>query len=234
VDTAPLKKPVLAWADEILPEQVHFVGGNPILAPSEESQSGLEGARADLFRKGLFCLVPSPTADSAAVKLATDLVSILGAKPLYFDPVEHDGQLAFVEHLPLILGLALLQTATEQPTWRELRKVAGPAFRSSTDLAVGDPAAASELCLSNRENVARWIDALIASLASIRQSLIDNQAEELAGRFTIAKEERDRWLQDWASGEWYEGSRTEMPTRRSMMDNLFGTFWRRKPKRDES
>jgi prephenate dehydrogenase len=234
MDTASLKEPVLAWAAETLPEKVHFVGGNPILSQSVDSPGGLEAARADLFRNGLFCVVPSPTADPAAVKLVTDLVAILGAKPLFFDPLEHDGQLAAVEHLPAILALALVETVSRQPIWRDLRQVAGPAFEISTHLVAADPAAHRDMYLSNRDNIVRWIDVFTASLTSIRQALVENRSEELVGRFGDALSERGKWLQDRASGQWQEGPRPEMPTRASMLEGLFGTFWRRKPKTEES
>lgn len=232
MDTATLKGPVLAWASEILPEQVHFVGSNPILNRAVEGQGGLEAARADLFHNGLFCLVPAPTADSAAVKLATDLTSILGAKPLFFDPAEHDGQLAAVEHLPGILALALLETVIRQPTWRELRKVAGPTFEASTRTITIDPSTHSDLCLANRDNVLRWIDTFSASLASIRQALVEDQSEALAERFQEAAEERGRWLLDRGAGQWQENAQLEMPPRANLLDSFLGTFWRKTPKKE--
>lgn len=232
VDTASLKGPVLTCAKEILPDGVHFVGGNPILSGSAKGQGGLGAARADLFHNSLFCVVPSPTADPTAVKLVTDLVSILGAKPLFFDPAEHDGQLAAVEHLPAILALAMMETVMHQPTWRELRKVAGSAFEANTHLVTIDPTAHSDLYLSNRDNLLHWIDLFSASLASIRQALADNQSEAIAERFKNALEERGKWLLDRAEGRWHEGHQQEMPSKTSMVDSLFGTFWRRTLKKE--
>lgn len=234
LDTVSLKAPVMAWASEKLPEGVHFVGGNPILGAAMTGQWGLEAARADLFQRGLFCLVPSPTADADAIKLVADLVSILGARPLFLDPAEHDGLLAAVEHLPVILALAMLETVIHQPTWRELRKVAGPAFEASTQLVAANSPANSELYLLNSDNVLRWIDVLSASLDSIRKTLAEGQSEALADRFGNAVQERQKWVADRTEGQWHEGPRTEMPPRMSMLDSFFGTFWRRKPKKEES
>jgi prephenate dehydrogenase len=233
IDTASLKAQVLNWADEILPEQVFFVGSDPVLNMVVEGQGGLEAARPDLFQRGLFCLVPSVKADPAAVKLAVDLVTILGARPLFLDAVEHDGLLAAVSHLPPLLGLALLEMAIGQPTWRELRKVAGPSFESSTHLPFTDAAGYSEMCVSNRANILRWLDAFAASLASIRETLAEGQSEELKQRFEEALAERGRWLQDRAEGSWEEDAGPEVPERVGLTDNLLGTFWRRMPKRDE-
>jgi prephenate dehydrogenase len=233
MDTASLKRPVLAWANKHLPDQVHFVGGDPILSATVRGQGGLEAAQADLFRGGLFCLVPAATTDSDAIKLAADLVSLLGAKPLFLDAEEHDGLLAAVDHLPVLLALTMVETLIRQPAWRELRKVAGPTFAAGTQLITPSSVAHSDLLILNRDNIVRWIDELSASLDSIRGTLVEEDTEALVDRFLKVHEERHRWLADHAAGEWYEGPRTEMPPRMSLMDSLFGTFWRRKPKKDE-
>lgn len=233
LDTASIKGPVMAWAAEHLPDQVHFVGGDPVLSMSTHGQWGIKAARADLFHRGLFCLVPSPKAGADSVKLATDLVSILGAKPLFLDAAEHDGLQAAVEHLPAVLSLALLETVIHQPAWRELRKMAGSSFEASTQLVSGNSLEHSDLYLLNRENVLRWIDVLTASLGSIRQALAEEQSEALVDLFEGAVQERQKWLADRTEGQWHEGPRTEMPPKPSMMDSLFGTLWRRKPTKED-
>jgi prephenate dehydrogenase len=232
IDTASLKAPVMAWAAEHLPPQVHFIGGDPIPGRGSQGQGGVDTARADLFQGGLFCLMPSPTAGAESVQLASELASILGAKPLFLDAEEHDGLLAAVDHLPVLLALTTMETMISQPAWRELRKVAGPAFEASTDLVSVPSAAQSDLYLLNKSNLLRWIDNYSASLQSIRELLVQDQAEELMGRFGRAVQEWNHWMADRSEGQWMEGPRTEMPERPSMMDTFFGTFWRRKPKKE--
>lgn len=233
MDTASLKQPVLAWAAEALPDHAHFVGGDPIIGGPVDGDGGLESARADLFRNGLFCLTPSSTADPAAVKLASDLVMILGAKPVFFDPAEHDGLLAAVEHLPVFLALALLETVVHQPSWRELRKVAGASFEVATQPAMTDAAGFIDLCTSNRENVLRWIDTFSASLASIRQSLVEGQPDALTQRFDTAVDERHKWLLDRAEGRWDTSQMAEMPEKPNILADAFlGGFLRKRPSKD--
>ena len=55
LDTCSVKAPVLEWAAELLPESVHFVGGHPIVVAENMDTAS---ARADLFEKKLFCLIP--------------------------------------------------------------------------------------------------------------------------------------------------------------------------------
>ncbi len=221
MDTATLKGPVMAWAAEVLSEQVHFVGGDPIIARTGESQGGLEAARADLFQNSLFCLIPSPTANEQAVRLTSDLITILGARPLYMDAVEHDGMLAGVEHLPAVLALTLLDMMIHQPAWRELRKVAGATFETGTRLALSDPAAYGDLLTANSDDLVRWIDNFAASLASIRQILIENEPEAIAHLFQTAMEERQKWLQDRQTGQWEVLPTPEMPTNSGFLASVF-------------
>lgn len=233
MDTASIKEPVLAWAADALPDQVHFVGGDPILTEAVEGPGGLESARADLFRNGLFCLIPSPTAEPAAVKLANDLVTILGAKPLFLDAAEHDGLLAAVDQLPAILAVALLEATSKQPSWRELRKVAGAPFEVGTRAAWMNPADLTNLCMANRDNVVRWIDIYSSSLASIRQSLVEAELDPLTRRFRTSLEERAKWLHDREQGQWESGPSVAMPERSSMLADAFlGGLWRKRPKQD--
>jgi len=233
MDTATLKEPVLAWADEILPDEIHFVGSNPVIVQSVEGQGGLESARVDLFQNGLFCLTPSPKADPKAVKLATDLITILGAKPVFFDAAEHDGMMAGVEHLPPILALSLLEVVTRQPSWRDMRRVAGGAFGAATYLPAGEPIAYGDLIQANRDNVLRWLDAFSASLASVRQLVAEGEPEAIAEHFNTVLEERERWMQDRASGNW-EGDRQELPEKPNILRDAFlGGLGRKRPQKKE-
>jgi len=231
MDTASLKGPVLAWAGELLPKGVHFIGGNPIVKMLVGAPQGMEAARADLFRGGLFCLVPAPGIDERAVQMALSLVALLGAKPLFVDPAEHDGLLAAVEHLPALLSLALLEMAIGQPTWRELRRMAGAPFELGSRLPATDPGAYGTLSVANRDNLLRWIDAFAASLALVRETLAESDAEALTHRFAEAAKERDLWLQERAAGVWVEGEPSEMPERLGISELLFGSFLSRGGKR---
>jgi prephenate dehydrogenase len=221
----------MAWADEILSDEVHFVGMNPIIAGTDVTTGGLDAARADLFQKGLFCLVPSPKADPSVVQLASNLVAVLGAKPLFVDAAEHDGLMGAVDHLPPLLALTLMEATVHQPAWRELRKVAGAAFETTTYLTSNDPTVYADLFQANRDNVLRWIDAFAASLASVRQALVEDDPEALTDRFEVLIEERNRWLRDRAEGQWEMDSGAEaLPRPNLFVDTFLGGLWRKRAK----
>jgi len=233
LDTASLKSPVLAWAEELLPPQVHYVGLNPILTAEAGASGGTEKARADLFQNRLFCVVSSAKAEPEVVQMVANLVNLMGGKPLFMDAAEHDGLMSGMDQLPPVLALALLDTATQRPSWRELRKVAGAAFESGTFLTSDDPHAYSELFLMNSDNMVRWINDLISALISIRETISAGEGPILAERFGALIEQRNKWMVDRAKGDWDMDPSANMPPKPNMfVDTFLGGVGRKRQKRD--
>ena len=176
LDTANLKAPVIEWAKEYLPETVSFVGTDPVISPSEQ---GVEAATADMFEGVLWCVAPAPGASSEAVKLVSDMIYLLGAKPYFLDPFEHDGLAAGVEHLPLLLSAALMRMTFEAKTWQELRKVTGSAYESATQLPSTDADFYRDIFLHNKDNVVRWLNLYVDELLSLKEMVAGSDAEAL-------------------------------------------------------
>lgn len=193
-DTGSTKACVMEWARELLPSHVSFVGGHPMAG---KETAGMQAAEATLFRNAVYPLCPSPAADPDTVKVAVWLVeSVLGARPFFVDPHEHDGLVAGVSHLPIILSAALVSCTTQSPSWRELSKLAATGYRDLTRLSAGDPTMSRDICLSNRESLSRWIDACIAELQEYRR-LIQEESPALGERFANAHDARARWMLDF-------------------------------------
>lgn len=217
MDTAAVKAPVQAWADELLPD-VPFVGTNPVISVDP---SGDASARADLFEQRIWAICPSATTAEAAVKIASDLAARVGAKPLYLDAAEHDGMTAAVEQLPALASMALLTSAVSQPTWREMRKLAGGQFESSTRLVASDPHVFSDAMLNSQEQVVRWVDGFIDNMVAWRDLIAAGDNEAIDQAFRAAMTARDRWLQERSKGTW-ELSDTGPVEQPGMLASLFG------------
>jgi len=219
-DTASIKSPVMEWAEEILPGEVNFVGGDPIVA-NAGTEEGIDAASADLFSGVVYCLTPAAGAAPNAVRLASDFVYLLDAKPYFLDPLEHDGLMAGVDHLPFVLSTALLEIATESPSWREMRRLAGGAFENVTRFVSADPATYRDVCLVNSENIVRWIDACSGKLSELKETILAGDAEKLEQIFEEAMIARMRWLRAREAGDW-EGQSAEMPSMTGFMGRVFG------------
>jgi prephenate dehydrogenase len=211
-DTARLKAPVMCWAEELLPENVFFVGGHPIPNPAivgSRSLEGLDAASADLLRGALYCLTTPARTSSTVIDTFTGLIKALEAYPFFIDVTEHDGLQAGVEGLSDLLAVALLRATVDTPGWQEMRKFAGYRFAAAT--AAADRADEHHLAVFlNREHLLRRLDVLLGELVHLRDLLTQEDAETLEETFVTAAEGRARWIGEQERGMWVEERATGM------------------------
>jgi prephenate dehydrogenase len=226
-DTASLKVPVLQWADELLPAEVSFVGGDPILFGDD---AGIESARADLFAQKQYCLTPSARATADSVKLTADLVTMVGAIPHFIDPYEHDGLIGGTEHLADVLAVTVLRALSSSGGWRDMRRMSGATFDRVTCFSMGDPAEYRDRALLNRENLLRWIDTFQRELERFRSLVEREDGEAIEVYYGGEMDNRLQWLKDRATQNWGDmPERTEIPTSGEYFSQmLFGGLGRRR------
>ena len=193
-DVGSSKKVVLEWAQTYLPKKVEFVGGHPMAG---KETAGPESADPDLFKDRAYCIVPSPFAGQRAVSQITALAEAVGARPYFIGVDEHDSYVAAASHLPFLLSIALVGSASKSANWEDIAQVASSGFRDMTRLASGDTVMHRDICVSNPEPIVAWIDAFIRELYEIRKMLdtgdgVDAQAVEQL--FEEASEARARWM----------------------------------------
>lgn len=190
-DTATVKAPVMEWAAELLPEGVFFVGGDPIVSVEG---SGSSAVTADLFKGATWVMCTAKGTVSEAIQLVSDLVSLLGAKPYFMDALEHDSLQAATDHLPLVMGAALLNTLGQSPALREMSKVGGQNLVHLTAASTADVASLRDIAVLNRDNIARWLGEMEEALRQAREIITRGDREQIEAFFTRAQESRKRWL----------------------------------------
>jgi prephenate dehydrogenase len=178
-------------------------------------------------------VVPPQTA-SEAVKLAADLTRLLGATPLFADPMEIDGFMAATHILPQLMAAALLNITVDQPGWMDSRKMAGRAYAEVTGPVVqlGEPGGLCSSALLAGDSVVRVIDSVIASLTAIRNDIRSHNGEALSERIDRARRGRERWWSERQAADWANESLTsiEAPKASEVFGRLLG-FGGRKPKK---
>jgi prephenate dehydrogenase len=137
LDLALLKQPAIQRASRHFPANdkgaplAYLVGITPIVSINGLYTGDLEAdaARADLFDNAEILVTPDTQSPSEAISLAEDVVRLMGGRPRFMDPAEHDGLIAATEALPALLGVGmfLLQQSEGRP---ELADV-NPRWRSS-------------------------------------------------------------------------------------------------------
>jgi prephenate dehydrogenase len=197
---------------------------NPIYL--HDIDSGLEAAHPDLFRDGLMGIVSPPGIPSEAIKLAADLTRLLGATPLFADPLEMDGLVAATHILPQLIAAGLLNATVGQPGWQEGRKIAGRSYAdvSAPIMYPTEPKTLTSAAMLNRENVMRVIDGAMASLNAIRNDLKNEDEGTLEERIVRAREGRQVWLQGRMRADWAADGTVsvEAPTASEMFGRFIG------------
>ena len=96
-DTISTKGHILAAAEELLPAPARYVPGHP-MAGSE--QSGIAGARADLFEGANWILCPDERTAPEDFQRMHELITGLDARVVSLRREEHDSAIAIVSHVP--------------------------------------------------------------------------------------------------------------------------------------
>lgn len=229
--TAPLHVQVLAWAQAILPAERHLLTFTPNPRPSLiEFQQINNQPDADLFKNGSIVIGSTAETNPNAVRLAADLARMLDAKPIYFDPYEADGVLAFARLLPYLSAAAVTRSAANQAGWKESRKLAGQELILATqalDLP-SEKTILGQYALLNGQNSLRAVDALIQELTQLREMIANQDDHALRAYLEQAANQRSAWLEARASGRWEKIDPPPLPTSGEQLSKLF--WFRGKPK----
>ncbi len=231
-DTGSTKSQVMAWADELLPDSMNFIGGHPMAGKAVS----IEGAEATMFKGATWCVSPSVNATDESVQTVLGIVSALEAEPRFIDPHEHDGFVGAVSHLPFMLSIALMRAVANDGSWKELCQLSSSGFQDVSRLAGGDPHMHRDICATNSDNVVRWIDAAIDNLEHMRNLIQDGSEEameELLEEMDKAQHARAQWVTSERDGRMLQEPESEIANTsvgEQMQQMLFGSLFRRRPK----
>jgi len=236
IDTSPIKKPVLEWVNEFLPETCHYVGFTPVINAEylDESAFGPEVSHEDLFRDNLMGVITNQTASTEAIKMATNLAKLLGASPYFSDAGEMDGLMSMVHLMPQVLAAAMLRISLDAPGWREARKVAGKPYYQLINPFGQDelPGALASSISNNQENTTRLINDLITALVEIRDLSDQTDQVEIEESFKKLQQGRDLWFANRKEGEWVD--RPKIETRQGgVLSQLLGFMGPKQPREDK-
>lgn len=237
IDTSPVKTAVAEWAKQILSTENYFVAWTPSLnaAYLRETNLGLDAAHADLFQNSLIYITAPLGTPGQALKLASDLTTLVGATPMFADPYEVDGLIAANHLLPALTAAALFNTIQDQPGWREGKRLAGKtlAEASAPILHPNEREAFGQAALLNQENVLRMIDNYITSLMSLRELIKEQNAKELQTMLKHALEGKQEWLRERQEAPWINGEKStfDTPTAGDILGRLIGLGGNKKKNR---
>ena len=175
-DVASTKAGVVAAAAEYLSDAT-FIGGHP-MAGSE--RSGVEAARADLFKDAYYVLTPSADTPPESYRALHALATSLGARVIAIDPAVHDDAVAVVSHTPHVAAAALTRLAARRADTEEgVMRLAAGGFKDTTRIAAGSPELWTGICMDNAVALGESLAALTRDLAVFAEALSARDARAI-------------------------------------------------------
>jgi prephenate dehydrogenase len=179
-------KQIIVEAMNSLPERFEALGGHPICGKENLS---LENAEATLYHNAPFVLTPPQRISARASAAALQIISAIGAHPVWLDAATHDRMLAFTSHLPFLLASALTMTAPAGAA-----ALVGPGFNSTSRLASTPSSMMLGILQTNRKNVLEAISIFRNNLDSIEQAIRSEDSNNLEEILDDARLKRQKFL----------------------------------------
>jgi prephenate dehydrogenase len=205
LDMSPLKSVVAGWFEKYVPAGRHYIGLVPAINPLMlmETGRGIDAARADLFDKATIGIAAPMNVRPEAVKLAEDLVKLLGGQPLFLDLLEADGMMMTAHVLPQVIAAGVLNATVGQPGWDEARRFAGRPYAQVAGVLGDDTLdALKQLLLLNSEKTVHSLDQVIGALTHLRNAVRDGDSQDLEKRLHLAFDDQSAWLQERSRAKW--------------------------------
>ena len=162
-----------------------FVPGHPI-AGSEDS--GVAAGRGDLFRGREVILTPRLETSADAQAVVTAMWRLTGAWVSTMSIADHDAALAASSHSPHMVAYALTAALGNDPLLP--MRHGGGALRDMTRIAGSDPVMWRDVAVTNRDALLEAMDNFSASLATLRELVVDGDAGALHDYFRACRQIR--------------------------------------------
>lgn len=167
----------------------HFIGGHPMCG---SERTGFANATDHLLENAYYIITPTSRVEDSRVSDFKALVESLGSIPMILDYKKHDYATAAISHLPHIIASSLVNLVSDlDDDSQTMRTIAAGGFKDITRIASSSPEMWQNICLSNREQILRLMDAYIESLTDIRRMVFQEQAEDMMAFFQNSKDYRD-------------------------------------------
>ncbi len=189
-DAGSVKGSLVQTLSDVLPKQVHFVGGHPIAG---REKSGVMAATGVLYKGCRTILTPTEQTNRDALNKVKAMWESVGAKVFEIDPFDHDRILSFVSHLPHVVAYALMEMLTH-PRISPLNPVEYSAggLRDFTRIAASSPEMWRDIFLANKDAVIEGIDVYQETLEKIKKKILINDGDGLIEVFKRANDIREK------------------------------------------
>lgn len=161
-----------------MPSRFQVIGGHPMCG---RETAGLAAAAADLYQGQTFILCRTSRTTPPVEQLVLQIVSLIGAQPLFLAAERHDELVALTSHLPYLVAAILMQQASraageEGAVWQ----VSASGFYDTTRLSGSNAAMMLDILLTNQTAVLFQLEQYQANLTAVIALLKEADPDTLA------------------------------------------------------
>jgi arogenate dehydrogenase (NADP+) len=200
-DVGSVKQPVLERWQGLLSQagrerQVGlFVASHPMAGTA---LAGVEAGVAGLFQGRPWVATPGADTAPRALALVEALANAVGARWLTCGAADHDRAVAWISHLPVLVGAALLQAADLGSGAAGLgdlaRALASSGFADTTRVGGGNPELGTLMARCNREALLACLDGYREAIGTLQELVRSERWQDLAGALEEAQRLRPGFL----------------------------------------
>jgi prephenate dehydrogenase len=196
-DVGSVKASVVAELEPLLTmSNAQFIGSHP-MAGAEKM--GVLNARGDLFEGAVCAVTPTAKSSPELLQKLEEFWQSIGARTLRLTADLHDDLVSRSSHLPHVVAAGLANYVLSPMHPKEQAMLCATGFQDTTRVASGSPEMWRDICLANRQNLARVLGVFIEDMQEFQLAL-ENQDMKAVEEFLLqAKERRDAWQGQLAS-----------------------------------
>ena len=200
-DVGSVKQPVLDRWQGLLSQAGRggqlglFVASHPMAGTA---LAGVEAGVVGLFQGRPWVATPDGRTDPGALALVEALAKAVGARWLTCGAADHDRAVAWISHLPVLVGAALLRAADQGSGAAGLgnlaRALASSGFADTTRVGGGNPELGTLMARCNREALLACLDGYQEAIGTLQELVQHERWQDLAGALDDAQRLRPTFL----------------------------------------
>ncbi len=187
---------------------------------------------ADLFSNGLMVISSPVGTDPQAIQSVLDLAAVIGASPMFSDPLESDGLITQSDLFPRLLSMLYVQAISAQSGWKDAKKVTGPEFWQMSKMTYEFPSgnAAAHEITAHRSYMLHLLDMMRDQIDQFSEKLQQDDSEELKKSIQKILDANIVWMNRRISGDWDSPEGKIEIKKEGLAKRLFGIeFPKKKP-----
>jgi prephenate dehydrogenase len=181
-DVGSVKGRLVYELEFLMPDGVYYIGSHPIAG---SDKSGIDDARADLFKNARCIITATDSSDESAKEKIVSIWEAVGAKVEHMDSFKHDEIYAIVSHFPHVIAYAIVNTVGDIDS--KYIAYAGKGFKDTTRIALSSPELWRDISIFNKENLIKVISIFKKNLDRVEGLLLSDDVSGVEDEFSRAQ-----------------------------------------------